>query len=226
MRFLRLKVHTELFIKLIKKLLYISLIIFSCTAFAQENTLEGKKILQLTGVIFTPDSSSVIPGVHVYVPTAGRGTTTNPYGFFSMPVLEGDSVIFSSVGFKRQYYIVPEYKDKESLRLVFTMQEDITFLNEVEVFPYPTEQMFKAALISMELPNEKNYNNLNAWINASYMKTDYQRMTPEIATQKYYQQMQGRAYQDKYILPANNLLNPYAWASFIKSLKKNKKARE
>lgn len=194
--------------------------------YGQENSSQDKRIIQLTGVIFTPDSSSVIPGVHIYVPTAGRGTTTNPYGFFSMPVLEGDSVIFSSVGFKRQYYIVPEHDKDNSLKLVFTMEEDITFLSEVEVFPYPTEEMFKAALVSMELPDQRKYNNLNAWVSASYMKTDYQRITPEIAAQKYYQQMYGRDYQDSYMLPANNLLNPYSWANFIKSLKKNKEARD
>ena len=192
-------------------------------AFAQNDEVQNKRIVQLTGVIFTPDSSSVIPGVHVYVPIGGRGTTTNPYGFFSMPVLEWDSVIFSAVGFKRQYYIVPEHDEDNSLKLIFTMQEDVTFLSEVEVFPYPTEEMFKSALISMQLPDQRNYDNLDAWVSASYMKEDYQRMTPEIAKQKYYEQMMGRQYQDDYILPANNLLNPFAWASFIKSLKNNKK---
>ena len=58
------------------------------------------KVIQFTGVIFANDSASVVPGVHVYVPKGGRGTTTNPYGFFSMPVLEGDSIIVSAIGFE------------------------------------------------------------------------------------------------------------------------------
>ena len=124
---------------MIRKVLFIGLLVCSMVAFAQNDEVQNKRIVQLTGVIFTPDSSSVIPGVHVYVPIGGRGTTTNPYGFFSMPVLEGDSVIFSAVGFKRQYYIVPEHDEDNSLKLIFTMQEDVTFLSEVEVFPYPTE---------------------------------------------------------------------------------------
>lgn len=206
---------------MIRTILYISLLIAGCLASAQEvTTSNDKRIVQLTGVIFTPDSTSVIPGVHVYVPKAGRGTTTNPYGYFSMPVLEGDSVVFSSVGFKRQFYIVPEHKEDNSLKLIFTMEEDVTFLSEVEVFPYPTEEMFKAALLSMELPNQRNYNNLNEWVSADYMRSSYMNMTPDVASRRYYEQMQGRQYQDQYMQPANNLLNPYAWASFIKSLKK------
>ena len=206
---------------MIRTILYISLLIAGCLASAQEvTTSNDKRIVQLTGVIFTPDSTSVILGVHVYVPKAGRGTTTNPYGYFSMPVLEGDSVVFSSVGFKRQFYIVPEHKEDNSLKLIFTMEEDVTFLSEVEVFPYPTEEMFKAALLSMELPNQRNYNNLNEWVSADYMRSSYMNMTPDVASRRYYEQMQGRQYQDQYMQPANNLLNPYAWASFIKSLKK------
>ncbi len=211
---------------MIKKIFFIALLACGISGFGQVNTVQDKRIIQLTGVIFTPDSSSVIPGVHVYVPEVGRGTTTNPYGFFSMPVLEGDSVVFSSIGFKRQYYVVPKHEADNSLKLIFTMEEDVTLLSEVEVFPYPTEEMFKSALISMQLPNQRQYNNLDEWVSASYMKTEYQRMTPEMAKQKYYQQMQGRNYQDTYMLPANNLLNPYAWARFIKDLKRNKKARD
>ncbi len=100
------------------------------------------------------------------------------------------------------------------------MEEDVTFLSEVEVFPYPTEEMFKAALLSMELPNQRNYNNLNEWVSADYMRSSYMNMTPDVASRRYYEQMRGRQYQDQYMQPANNLLNPYAWASFIKSLKK------
>ena len=217
--------YTERNIILIGKILYIALILTGAVTYSQESTEQEPRIVQLTGVIFTPDSLSVIPGVHVYVPKGGRGTTTNPYGFFSMPVLEGDSVVFSSVGFKRQFFIVPEHTESQSLKLVFTMDEDVTFLSEVEVFPYPTEEMFKKALVSMQLPDQRNYDNLDSWVSASYMRNDYQRITPEIAAQKYYQQMQGRQYQDSYMLPANNLLNPYSWANFIKSLKKNKEAR-
>lgn len=188
---------------------------------AQSDTPVKRNIIQFTGVVFAPDSNSVIPGVHVYVPTAGRGTTTNPYGFFSLPVLEGDSLVFSAVGFKRQYYIVPEHKESTSLKVLITMQEDVTLLSEVEVFPYPTEAMFKEAILSLETPYQKQYNNLNAWLSSDYMSSAYADLpaSPN-ANHQYYMQMQMQAIQNKYQTPQNNLLNPWAWSKFINSLKK------
>ena len=51
-------------------------------------------MVQLSGLVLGEDSTSALPGVNVYVPTIGRGTVTNQYGYFSMPVLPGDSVLF------------------------------------------------------------------------------------------------------------------------------------
>ncbi|MEL7006156.1 MAG: carboxypeptidase-like regulatory domain-containing protein, partial [Bacteroidota bacterium] len=85
------------------------------SALAQE---EDHRVVQLTGVVFGKDSTRVVPGVHVYTPKAGRGTTTNPYGFFSLPVLEGDSIVFSSVGFQKAHYIVPEHREDHSIQII------------------------------------------------------------------------------------------------------------
>lgn len=189
------------------------------TASAQDG---DKKIIQFTGVVFAPDSSSVIPGVHVFLPKSGRGTTTNPYGFFSMPVMAGDSIIFSAVGFKRQYYIVPPHDKDYSLKILITMEEDVTFLSEVEVFPYPTEAMFKEAVLALEMPNQRQLNNMNAWLSQDYMNEAYLNV-PASANQnhQYFMQMQMQAIRNRYQAPSSNLLNPFAWAKFINSLKGN-----
>ena len=54
-----------------------------------------RRVIQLSGIVLGEDSVSGLPGVHVYVPKAGRGTSTNVTGFFSMPVLPGDSVVIA-----------------------------------------------------------------------------------------------------------------------------------
>lgn len=203
-----------------KYILHAFLVVFSLCAWAQQDSTRQKNIIQLTGVIFAPDSNSVIPGVHVYVPTAGRGTTSNPYGFFTLPVLEGDSLIFSAVGFKRSFYIVPKHDVPTSLKVIITMQEDVTFLDEVSVFPYPTEEMFKEAILAMETPYQQQYNNMNAWLSSDYMNTAYRNLPNSAnANYNYYMQLQAQAMYNKNMKPQNNLLNPWAWAKFIKSLK-------
>ncbi len=37
------------------------------------------RVVQLSGIILGEDSTNAIPGVHVYVPRYGRGTTSNGY---------------------------------------------------------------------------------------------------------------------------------------------------
>lgn len=201
-----------------KRLIAISLFLFAAFfAIAQDEP----KIIQFTGVVFTPDSTSVIPGVHIYVPSVGRGTTTNPYGFFSMPVTEGDSIVFSSVGFKKRSYVIPAHDKEHSLKLIVTLEEDISFLDEVEIFPYPSEAMFKKAVLAMDLNSNQDYDNLQAWMTAQYMAQAYKGLpTSANANYRYFMDQQSQANNYKYQAPVNNFANPFAWARFIKDLKK------
>ena len=180
-----------------------------------------KKVIQFTGVVMEIDSFNVIPGVHVYIPKGGRGTTTNPYGFFSFPVVEGDSVIFSAVGFKRTSFIIPKHDGNSSLKVIVTLDQDVQFLEEVEVFPFPNEEMFKRAVVTMQLPYNRDNANLQAWINATYMKDggNYYASSPAM-NQRYFQDQQVQMFQNKFGPQTTNLLNPWAWNSFIQSLKR------
>ncbi len=210
---------------MIRLWIYISLlggILFATAQSESAREDELGKILQFTGVVFAPDSNSVIPGVHVYVPKNGRGTTTNPYGFFSLPVREGDSIVFSSVGFRKQSFVVPSNRKSTSLKKMIVLERDVTFLEDVEVFPYPTEAMFKEAVLSLELPNQSQYDNLNSWLAREYMRSSYKSLPSSAnANHQYYLELQKQAIQNRYQTTSNNLLNPFAWAKFIKSLKED-----
>ena len=179
-------------------------------------------VIQFTGVVMGKDSLTVIPGVHVYLPNGGRGTTTNPYGFFSLPVEVGDSIIFSSVGYKRSHFIIPPHDISSSLKVIVSMESDMTFLEEVQVFPFPTEEMFKQAVVTMKVPYSKEQANLQAWVNATYMRDGYDfYATSPASAQRMFQDRQVQQFQNKFGPTSNNLLNPWAWSSFIQSLKKN-----
>lgn len=203
------------------RILFIFLFVFSFTAAVSQD--DKQPVIQLTGVLFGSDSTTVIPGTHIYIPKSGRGTTSNPYGFFSLPVLEGDSVIFSAVGYKRAYFIVPKHDQSSSLRIIIALQDDITFLEEVEIRPYPTEHLFKEAIISMELPHQREYANIYQWLNSQVMAEAYQNLpaSPN-ANHQYFMDQQRKSYVNRYSPPQNQLLNPFAWRNFINSLKRKK----
>lgn len=118
---------------------------------------QSRRVIQLSGIVLgTDERDSLIqlPGVHVYVPKAGRGAVTNALGFFSMPVMVGDSVVISSVGYERQHYIVPNHPS-EFLTIIIELVQDVTYLSEIEVMPFPTEEVFKEAILALNLPPEK-----------------------------------------------------------------------
>ncbi|WKN33657.1 carboxypeptidase-like regulatory domain-containing protein [Porifericola rhodea] len=182
---------------------------------------QGKSsVIQLSGLVLGEDSTSALAGANIYVPAAGRGTSTNQYGYFSLPVLAGDSVIISSIGYKKQYYLVPE-KQREGLTIVVELQTDTTYLPGVVVFPFPTEEIFKEAVLALELPNQDQYDNMDETLNADLLARMFEAMPMDGSmNHRYFMNQQFDRLQYGAGPRPNPLLNPFAWAEFIKSLKR------
>ena len=185
-------------------------------AFAQQ-----KRVIQLSGVVLGQDSTSGLPGVHVYVPKAGRGTTTNNVGFFSMPVLVGDSIVISSVGYEKQFYIVPQ-NAPEYQTVIVPMVEDVVYLNQVTVMDFPTEEIFKEAVLALNMPVDESIDkrNMSQELLALMVKT-----TPMDGYQnsRYYLNQWAGSANGKFQPVSNPFLNPFNWVKFFNSLKKDKK---
>lgn len=204
--------------------LYFSIfLLFAVVLGAHEAYGQKKRIIQLSGVVISEDTtSSPIPGVHIYVPKAGRGTTTNEVGFFSMPVLVGDSIVVSAVGFERQYYIVPA-SSPEYQTVVVTLVEDATYLQTIVVMDFPTEEVFKEAVLALNVKVDENgidQKNMSQELLALMVKT-----TPMDGTQnqRYYLNQWASSVNDRYSPVTNPFLNPFNWVKFFKSLKEKKK---
>lgn len=182
---------------------------------------KAKRVIQLSGVIMNTDTvNSMLYGVNLYVPKAGRGTTTNALGFFSMPVLTGDSIVISYVGYERQYYIVPDHPS-EYLTIVIQLRQDITYLSEVVVSPFPTEEVFKEALLALNIPTEDqsiDRKSINQELLLLMLKT-----TPMDGrgNQQYYLGQMSAAQGGQYMPVTNPLFNVFNWAKFFRSLNQN-----
>ncbi len=181
-----------------------------------------RRIIQLSGIVLGEASTSGVPGVNVYVPKAGRGTSTNITGFFSMPVLGGDSIVISSVGYIRQSYIVPTDLNEDFLTIVVEMTTDNTYLREVTILPFPTEEVFKQAVLALNVPMDNGIDrrNLNSELMALMMRT-----TPMDGNlnYRYYMEQYNSSITNKQLGVTNPFLNPFNWARFFRDLKANKK---
>jgi hypothetical protein len=211
------------FVKDLKyKYLVITVLALVCTLFftKKAEAQQQKRAIQLSGIVMDTVAGP-LPGVHVYIPKAGRGVTTNAVGFFSLVVLPGDSIVISSVGYKRRHYIVEE-SEKEFVTIIVPMVEDVTYLEAITIIPYPTEEVFKEAVLALNLPADKSIDdkNMNQELLALMLKT-----TPMDGTmnQRYALSQWASTQNDRFQPVTNPFLNPFNWVKFFNGLKKDKK---
>ncbi|MGK7394805.1 MAG: carboxypeptidase-like regulatory domain-containing protein [Candidatus Cyclobacteriaceae bacterium M3_2C_046] len=176
------------------------------------------RVIQFSGVVIGSDSTTGVPGVHIYVPKAGRGTTSNQYGYFSMPVLVYDSVVISAVGYQKQHYIIPD-NHGDNFTAIIELMEDTTYLPEVEILPYPTEALFKEAILAMKLPEQDQ--NMRKNLDEATLARMFKAM-PMNGSMNFrnYMQQQQELRETRYGPRSNPLLNPFAWGEFIRSIKR------
>ena len=182
------------------------------------------KVVQVTGLVVSGDSLFGVPGVAVYISNSGRGTTTNYVGYFSLPCLLGDSILINSLGFKLRRYIVPDTLTKDHMSLIIELLEDTVLMPTVEIFPWPTEQLFKEAFLSLKLP-EQDMHNMNKNLNEQVLKRMlYSTSASGAENHRYYMQRQMQNTDTRYniVSPALTFTNPFAWSRFITDIRKKR----
>lgn len=206
-------------------LLLLSLILFSVTGFFSHALAQGQeRQVTFTGFITGGKTNEPLPQAYIYIPKAGRGVLSANNGYFALPVFPGDSIIFSYVGFKPQYHIIPRRLTDLTYSAVVALQEDVKTLAEVKVYPYATEQLFKDAFVALKLPDQKERDNLARNTDPMYLMR-MSAITPmgAIANHQNFinQQVFGReALANRGQATTFNFLNPFAWANFIRSVKR------
>lgn len=190
-------------------------------SYAQDQ--EDLKIVQVSGLVMNADSTQTIPGVHVFNKRSGRGDITDYKGWISKAFLAGDVLIVSAVGFKNREVLVPDDVG-DRWTVIFALEEDAVDLGQVEVNPFPSEDLFKEAILAMNL-NQDQQNVLNTFepeVIQELIRTTPMQASPS-ANYRYMQNQQFVNLQNSAGPRANPLLNPFAWSQFINSLKRKKK---
>ncbi|MCH7535779.1 MAG: carboxypeptidase-like regulatory domain-containing protein, partial [Bacteroidetes bacterium] len=183
-----------------------------------------------SGVILTSDSLIGIPYAHVLIKGTGRGTISDYNGYFSFVALSGDTIQFSCIGFKDGQYIIPDSLTNNRYSLIQTLEGDTVELNASTVFPWPSKEQFKWAFVNMKIPDD-GYEIAMKNLHQEQLREQFENM-PMDGSMNYthfMNAMHSKLYYAGGQLPPNNLLNPFAWAKFIKAWregvfkKKNKK---
>ena len=88
---------------------------------------EKPDLVQFSGVVVT-DSLSPVPFTNILVKNTYRGTMSDVYGYFSFVAQEGDTILFSAIGFQRSQYQIPKEMAENKYSMIHVMTRDTCLL--------------------------------------------------------------------------------------------------
>ncbi len=204
-----------------KSLLNIIILLFviPISAKAQFETFKDS-VVQLYGVVMTADSLKGLPAVSVVVKGQNRGTISNDRGVFSIVVLKGDNVEFTSVGYKPILVKIPTNLEGNQHSIVQLMVNDTVYLPATILKPRPSRQQFERDFVNTAVPDDeitiaRNNNDVaTRRVLLSTLPADGRE-----ASSQYLRQSAQKLYYSGQVAP-QNIFNPFAWNEFIKAWKR------
>ncbi len=188
-------------------------------AWAQEPT-----VYQLSGMVLSATTGEPIPYVSIRVGRTRRGTVSNADGFYSLPVLRGDTLIFSAVGYKRARFSVSDYLNAYTgdttegfIYAVHYLVEDTIELPAVKILSIRTPEELKTALLNIPLETQTQTvrDNVSPELIAYFMQNlpaDPQERV-KIAQQRY-----RDLYYERTLRPTYPILDPIAAYRLVRYL--------
>jgi len=208
-----------------KRSFFICLMILACIVCSHYTFAQGEqKAIIFSGMVVGGRASEPLPGAAIYIPKAGRATLARSDGSFTIAVFPGDSIVYSYLGYKKQYHIIPKRYNSDTYSAIVALQEDVKLLTEVKIYPYSTEEEFKKAFLALQLPDQADRDALAKSTNPDYINRMAAQVPNNAQTNYRYtmnEQLFGRgSAAGKNFATTFPFLNPFAWANFIKSVKK------
>lgn len=177
-------------------------------------------VVQLYGVVMTADSLKGLESVSVVVKGQNRGTITNDKGVFSIVVLKGDEIEFSSIGYKAKTIFIPKNLQGNQQSVIQLMVNDTVYLPATIIKARPTRAQFERDFLNNPVPDDniaiarKNNEAATRRILVANMPLDGRE-----ASSQFLRQASTKAYYAGQA-PPQNIFNPFAWAEFIKAWKR------
>lgn len=183
-------------------------------------------LVQFSGVVVTADSLRPVPFTTISVGKSGRGTSSDYWGFFSIVVHKNDLITFSAVGYKSGLFRIPDTLSENRYSLIQVMSSDTIMLTETVIYPWPSKEEFRHAFLTLDIPDDdieiarRNlaYMEMREIYGRNYDPERY-GYTPGQSYRNYMSAQSDKLYYNGQTMP-NNLLNPLAWAKFIKAWKR------
>jgi len=205
--------------KKIATYIFIFLFFAPIASFAQFEQFKDS-VVQLYGVVMTADSLKALQSVSIMVKGQNRGTISNEEGVFSIVVLKGDHVEFTSIGFKPKLIKIPTDLKGNEFSLIQLMVTDTVFLPATIIKQRISREQFERDFVNTKVPDDNieiaraNNNMATRRLLMSSLPSDGRE-----ASSQYLRQQSKKLYYSGQIAPMN-IFNPFAWSEFIKAWKR------
>lgn len=189
---------------------------------------QQKKLVQFSGVIHNADTNVVVPYVSVTNLSYNNYTVNaNHQGYFSFVAHEGDTILFTSVGYLSTRVIIPKVSEDKYTAMV-NMTAEIKELPVVTPYPWASIDEFNMAFMSLEIADDdivvarKNLSPESLAALAAVTPRSAQEIQSYTATQNHI----GLTNQAVNQRMANPLLSPFAWGNLIRQITEGNKSRQ
>ena len=185
-------------------------------------TVKEKKLVQFSGIVVSGDSLNPVPFANVSIKATTRGTVSDLTGFFSFVAEAGDVIEFSALGYKAATYTIADTLNSSRYSWIQVLSTDTIYLSEAVIVPWPSLEQFKKVFVETNIPNDDEQR-ARKNLNTADMKQRLKNAPMDAGanyTNFVNQQVSKNYYNGQY--QPNNLLNPFAWAQFIKAWKEGK----
>jgi hypothetical protein len=201
------------------KYIFIFLFFAPFSSFGQFEQFKDS-VVQLYGVVMTADSLKALQSVSIMVKGQNRGTISNEEGVFSIVVLKGDQVEFTSIGFKPKLIKVPTDLKGNEFSLIQLMVTDTVFLPATIIKQRISKEQFERDFVNTKVPDDNieiaraNNNMVTRRLLISTLPVEGRE-----ASSQYLRQQSKKLYYSGQV-PPMNIFNPFAWSEFIKAWKR------
>ncbi len=189
---------------------------------------QQKKLVQFSGVIHNADTNVVVPYVSVTNLSHKNFTVNaNHQGYFSFVAHEGDTILFTSVGYLSARVIIPKVPEDKYTAMV-NMTAEIKELPMITPYPWASIDEFNMAFMSLEIADDdfvvaqKNLSPESLAALAAVTPRSAQEIQSYTATQNHIG-LTNKAVNQRM---ANPLLSPFAWGNLIRQISEGNKSRE
>jgi len=196
------------------------LVLSGLTLLTTDARAQGEqKFITFSGFVIDGSTDEPMVGAYVINHRAGKGVQANAKGYFILDVFPGDSIVFSFMGFKPQYHIIPKNTGL-TYSAVVELNIENKWLKEVKVYPFRTEEEFKMAFLSMDAPNEEERRIIEKNLGTATLRSIAMAMPmSSMGNYRYAMDQQLTHLHSQKMNTVNPLTNAGSWLNFIRSVK-------